>query len=379
MGIYVKDGDRLDPMEEQPFAYEDHLQALVAAHPELLDGALISPENPRRWALVSREQGIAASLGESDSWAVDHLFVDQDAVPTLVEAKLGANTEVRRKVVGQMLDYAAHAVQTWSADKLRETFERTCDDADRDPAAVLAELLAEDDEPDEDAFWGEVATNLAAKRIRLLFVADAIPEPLERVVGFLNEQMPNIEVLAVEIKQFTSASSRMLVPRVIGRIAAPEGKSAPRKRTKVTHDELMAQLDGDEVRSAASRLFAVAREHGGIVAYGDKGVSIRVRVKQEGWRSPVTAAWIYPPSEHGFWGGLRDFSFGSGAIGYAPENINSVLMEYVRLFDDGAVPTTPWGEPGEPWAHIVSPANAVQHVDLLADRLGNVLDRLREL
>ena len=377
MGIYVKDGDRLDPMEEQPFAYEDHLQALVAAHPELLDGKLISPENPRRWALVSREQGIAASLGESDSWAVDHLFVDQDAVPTLVEAKLGANTEVRRKVVGQMLDYAAHAVQTWSADKLRETFERTCDDEDRDPAAVLAELLAEDDEPDEDAFWDEVATNLAAKRIRLLFVADAIPEPLERVVGFLNEQMPNIEVLAVEIKQFTSASSRMLVPRVIGRIAAPEGKSAPRKRTKITPDEFMAQLQTDDVRSAADRLFTVAKEHGGIVAYGDRSVSVRIRLKQEVWQTPVTVAWVFLPSASGF-SGLRGFAFGSGALGWGTD-FDGILAEYVRQFDDGAIATTPVGEPGDAWAHIVSHDDVVKHVDLLADRLGNVLDRLREL
>ena len=31
--------------------------------------------------------------------------------------------------------------------------------------------------------------------------SDEIPDPLERVVEFLNAQMPNIEVLAVEIKQ----------------------------------------------------------------------------------------------------------------------------------------------------------------------------------
>ena len=41
--------------------------------------------------------------------------------------------------------------------------------------------------------------NLAAKRLRLLFVADALPDELAHVVEFLNEQMPYIEVLAVEI------------------------------------------------------------------------------------------------------------------------------------------------------------------------------------
>ena len=69
-----------------------------------------------------------------------------------------------------------------------------------------------DGEPDSDGFWQSVATNLAATRLRLLFVADDIPDPLERVVEFLNAQMARIEVLAVEIKQFKGHSSQTLEP-----------------------------------------------------------------------------------------------------------------------------------------------------------------------
>ena len=53
-----------------------------------------------------------------------------------------------------------------------------------------------------DRFWDEVARNLAESRLRLLFVADEIPEPLKRVAEFLNAQMPGIEVFAVEVKRF---------------------------------------------------------------------------------------------------------------------------------------------------------------------------------
>ena len=73
---------------------------------------------------------------------------------------------------------------------------------------ALQRLLQTDAEPDADAFWENVATNLSAKRMRLLFVADEIPDPLERVVEFLNAQMPNVEVLAVEIKQFRGAQTQ---------------------------------------------------------------------------------------------------------------------------------------------------------------------------
>jgi len=76
------------------------------------------------------------------------------------------------------------------------------------------------------SYLRNVATNLAARRLRLLFVADEIPDSLERVVTYLNEQMPNIEVPAVEIKQFSGGSFQTLVPRVIGRTAALEDSSS---------------------------------------------------------------------------------------------------------------------------------------------------------
>lgn len=379
MGIYIRDGERLEPMEEEPFNYEDDLQALIAKHPELLEGAEITPENPRRWALVTREQGIAATLGDSDWWAVDHLFVDQDAKPTLVEAKLGANSEIRRKVVGQMLDYAAHAVQTWTAERLRETFNRTCEEAGEEPGAVLGKLLDESDEPDEDAFWDKVATNLAAKRIRLLFVADAIPEPLERVVGFLNEQMPNIEVLAVEIKQFKSASSQMLVPRVIGKTAAGDENSTQRKRTKMTHEKFIAALPREEVREATERLFRVARGREGKIVWGDRGLSIRATSPTSLWQGEITVAWMYPPSDGTFWMGLKDYSFGTSVLRWSStvdERLHSTLQRYTDEFSRDEFTKDLWGT-RVVWT--IAHDDVVNHIDLLADRLDKVLADLRAL
>ena len=206
----ISDQGRLEPMEEEAFSSEDELQALIAKHPDLLDGEQMRPDNPRRWIFISNEKGIAERANTSDRWSVDHLIIDQDAVPTLVEVKRGSNPEIRRTVVGQMLEHAAHAAQTWTADELRQTFEAWAADQDLDPSAVLRSLLDTEDELDADNFWQRVATNLAARRLRLLFVADEIPDPLERVVEFLNGQMPNIEVLAVEVKQFRGKSAQAL-------------------------------------------------------------------------------------------------------------------------------------------------------------------------
>ncbi len=151
--IYTSDkAGSLEALEETPFASEDELQTLIADHPELIDGEQIRPGDARRWILITREKGIAASAGGGALWAVDHLIVDQDAVPTLVEVKRGSNPEVRRTVVGQLLEYAAHASDTWSAAELRGAFERGVVARGRDPEDELATLLGIDGEPKTDEF-----------------------------------------------------------------------------------------------------------------------------------------------------------------------------------------------------------------------------------
>ena len=185
--IYTSAGNsELEALEETPFPSEDEFQALIAEHPELLDGEQIRPGDARRWILIAREKGIADSTGANPRWALDHLIIDQDAMPTLVELKRGSNPEIRRAIVGQLLEYAAHSSETWTANELREAFERQLEAQGRDPRDELAALLEVDGEPDVDGFWQDVSTNLAAKRLRLLFVADDIPEPLAQVVAFLN-------------------------------------------------------------------------------------------------------------------------------------------------------------------------------------------------
>ena len=111
--IYVRTTDEnIEPLEETAFDTENELQRLIAEHPELLDGEQMRPGDPRRWLLIGREIGVPAAAGEGARWALDHLLVDQDAKPTLVEVKRGWNPDIRRTVIGQVLEYVAHASET---------------------------------------------------------------------------------------------------------------------------------------------------------------------------------------------------------------------------------------------------------------------------
>jgi hypothetical protein len=215
-GIYLIQNDgQLVEMREQQYDSEDLLQKLLADYPNLLAGDQIDSAVPRRWLLVAREVPLASEEDGAGRWSVDHLFIDQDGIPTLVEVKRSSDTRIRREVVGQMLDYAANAVVYWPLEAIRARFEAKCEAQGTYPQQMLGELLSPD--ADQEQFWQKVKTNLQAGRVRLVFVADVIPPELRRIVEFLNGQMDPAEVLAVELRQYVGQGLKTLVPRVIGR------------------------------------------------------------------------------------------------------------------------------------------------------------------
>ena len=376
--IFVRDQQgELEALEEEDFLDEEELQKLIAEYPALLDGVQMRPDDPRRWILIAREQGIPETAGEGAWWSLDHLLVDQDAIPTLVEVKRGANPEIRRSVVGQMLEYAAHATQTWDADRLRQSFEESTAGRGLSPREVLGELLLSDSEPDADEFWQRVATNLKAARLRLLFVADRIPAPLKRVAEFLNNHMPHVEVLAVEIKRFQGRSAQTLVPRVFGSAGSPS--PFPGKSPKMTPAEFLADLPDAETRAAADRLLAAARR-AGVAVWGPSGVTIKGRYAQR--NSPLSVAWLYPPSKLGQgWQRTRDFTFGESVTAYEDPNVGEDVRTVLRQWTDqfGADAFTEDASSKGVTAWAVGYDDVARHIDLLEERLSRVLALLAAL
>ena len=80
----LHDDGTLVEMKETPYDSEALLQGLLADYSNLLAGDQIDPDNPRRWLLVTREMRVSGDES-TDRGYLDHLFLDQDAVPTLVE------------------------------------------------------------------------------------------------------------------------------------------------------------------------------------------------------------------------------------------------------------------------------------------------------
>ena len=292
--IYVVDGDDLHALSETKYEAEARLQKLLASHPDLLAGDQMNESNPRRWLLVDPEFGIPDDEDVSARWALDHLFLDQDGIPTLVEVKRSSDTRIRRRVVGQMMDYAANAVRYGDIHQIRRAVSNQLSGDDRNEEDVLIDVLGVS-EP--DAFWNDVETNLDRGAIRMVFVADHIPTELRRIVEFLNEQMRPAEVLAVEVKQYVGDDLKTLVPRVHGKTAAAE-QTKGREKTSWSESTFFDELEARTTkakRRLARRTYDWVQEngckitwssgdtHGGFFVQADNQKLFKVTVEPRLW------------------------------------------------------------------------------------------------
>lgn len=290
----LKGAEDLEKLPVHPYDSEDLLQTLIMKHPELLAGDQINPDKPIRWLFIKREAGIPDGDQESDRWSVDHLFLDQNSIPTFVETKRSSDTRIRRNIIGQMLDYAANAQRYWPADGIRAMATAQYGNEEAVNSAV-EELLRSDSVEDVPTvindYWNKVDDNLRNGHVRLLFVADRIPGELRRVIEFLNEQMTRVEVLGIEIAQYVSSDFTALVPRVIGQTEALRDV----KGGRTTKQEFLNSCP-EGLREFFIGAFSKSEEFGMHIYWGTKGFSLR---SQDSKGNPVSLFYGFPPGVSG--------------------------------------------------------------------------------
>jgi hypothetical protein len=296
-GVFIirKNGSLVE-MKLSDYESEAVLQKLISKYPNLLPGDQIDVVNPRKWLLVSEEFGVPDKKDAKDRWSLDHLFLDQDGIPTLVEVKRSSNTRIRREVVGQMLDYAANAEQYWSIDRITTAFENKCLENDIDPQEEWEGKLGLDGSYQE--YWDKVKTNLEIAKMRLLFVADRIPFELQRIVEFMNTTMPEIVVLAIELQQYKEPDSitqlqieeskeerkqhiepelKTLIPRVYGHTTKTQARLSRRRRGQLDKKTLLESVD-DNGKPLFEAFISLAEKNQYNGDYGEDSYSIYTNI-----------------------------------------------------------------------------------------------------
>ncbi|MGY1452240.1 hypothetical protein [Streptomyces sp. SS8] len=302
-------GNALQALEPAAFETEAEFQELLARHPRVLDFGSLADGRPLRLVLVAREMGVSTSAESCPAYWLDHLFVDADGVPTLVEVKRTSDTRIRREVVGQMLDYAANGARYWPGALLQRSFEETCISDGRSLGEAYGELLG-DRSPEE--FWSMVEERLATGQMRLLFVADRIPPELRAIVEFLNRQMRQTDVYAVELTQYRGDSDlRVLVPRIHGEVATAAKPSSrhrtSQRTTRADMDAVIRARLAPETRRIATALLDHAAARGRLEGGTAKYPSMSVYYPVTGRQVPIWTLSLYDNPVKG----ELAFSFGS--------------------------------------------------------------------
>ena len=216
----IQNGD-LRPLPSRPFraglfgkTLEEALQTLIEKEPNVLPGKQMDPgsDDPPRFVLLRREMPVG-------SWSLDHLLADQRGVPTLVEAKLMQNPEARRDVVGQIIEYAANAPQSWGNGRAREKAREFWQKRGKNVDDVIEEAF--DGKVEVESFWNDIEQNIQKGKVRLVIAADELRPEVRRTIEYLNAEMNNAEIYGLELRCYGDESeSLVLVPYLIGQTQA---------------------------------------------------------------------------------------------------------------------------------------------------------------
>jgi len=194
MTLLMRTGDG-DWSEPQTTGYENEasLQEIIAGHPSLIPG--VSSE-----AVACRE--FSSGVGPADV-----VILDSSGDVTLVECKLATNPQVRREIVGQVLDYAS---RLWgmSVEDFEEMWRRASGTS-ASPLATFEERGLETRERLEEG--------LASGRMTIVLAVDRVNDALKRIVEYLNSiTIPEVAVFVMEFARAQHGTTQVLLPVAFG-------------------------------------------------------------------------------------------------------------------------------------------------------------------
>ena len=152
----------------------------------------------------------------------------------LIECKLATNQEIKRKVIGQILEYAAYL---WKMN-YEEFDDRIKKLKGKSLADLVGNLVSED--WDEENFRNGIIDSLANGSFILIIVVDEINDELRRIIRYLNECSESAFSLhALEMSRFHAGETEVLVPHLYGLSTKPSTGEKSRQWTEKEFFEIL--------------------------------------------------------------------------------------------------------------------------------------------
>lgn len=224
--------------EMSSYTNEDHLQGIIAADPQQIPGV---PEGA--WTVREFPTGAGPA---------DVCIVAPDGSATVVECKLASNSERRRMVLGQVLDYASAICEAGS----QAFHEQWIRQGGVDLASVLGGTA-----------FDQLGRNIDEGRIHLCLAVDQIDADLRRLVEYLNRiTRDDIGVTALQLTYARHGDVEILSPSTYGGEIVDTKTRSSTKPAAWTKDTFLDALVSDDDRDRVTRLFTLLDALG--VRYG---------------------------------------------------------------------------------------------------------------
>jgi len=204
--VRAQSKDKWDKVSEHSYENESDLQQFLVKNPDLIPVDILG-EGRKPIAVSIPEAGLPGS-GHTDL-----IGLDEDGNIIIVETKLASNAEIKRKVIGQILEYGAYLWQ-----KPYEEFDAMVQARrGRNLVQLIEEVEKEEDDWSSEEFMAAVSANLRDGNFALFIVVDEINEELRRIIDFLNTKtLEAFNLYALELKYFKAAAGEIVLPQVYG-------------------------------------------------------------------------------------------------------------------------------------------------------------------
>jgi len=202
---------------------EAELQKLLAESPSLI------PVDEIREGVTSLVFAIC-EFGLPGSGNTDILAFSADGDISIIECKLATNPGSKRKVMGQILEYAAY-LWGMTYDQVNARVQSL---KEKDLSDLVEEAVAGG--WDEETFRKGIDQSLQSGSFILIIVVDEINEDLKRTIRYVNECSESAFSLhALEMRRFQADFVEVLMPHLYGASSKPPET----KRKKWTEEEFL--------------------------------------------------------------------------------------------------------------------------------------------
>lgn len=261
--LIIVEGNKTKVLNEKGFDNEALLQDVVEKFPEVIALEDLGVTEP--FMVIGREVQTKAGY-------IDVLCIDGEGVLTVVETKLAKNAQIRREVIGQVLEYVAQ-LSKWRAQDVIQIANQyfakeKIKDGDR-PASLNDRLKVEDEEDLHGMGVNEkIEDNLRKGIIKLVIASDSIPETLKSTVNFINS-FSNFDIYVLQIQSYNKDEMMIYSPTVFG-FANKSVTGVSAERTKWDEESFFNSISDlkPEAIETIKKLYKFTEENAAGISWG---------------------------------------------------------------------------------------------------------------